>query len=573
LPSVFAGRKRSRALSRETNMDSMRFILLICLAMVTMKLWTSWETSYGPQTTPQQVAASGEDPVSAGSGDVPALPDGAGTESPVRQQEIMATTTVTPATVEVSTDVFRIKIDPRGAGIHHAALLDYPISIDKPDEPFVLMEDTPGLVYLSQGGLLSLQPAPTHETLYHPGGNAYALGQGQEGTLSVPFTWSGGGITVNKIFEFERGSHLIKVRYRIKNNSGETWSGRSYSQFKRFNPEQGGMRLIYTYTGAVISGPENRYEKIAFDDITDQALARDTQDGWVAMIQHYFVTALVPTDKNSAYHYYTRALDNNLFAAGAITPALSVAPGEEKEIVEQIYIGPKDQDKLAQIATGLDLTVDYGMLWFIAKPLFLGLSEVHKITGNWGWSIILITIFLKVLFYKLSAAGYRSMANMRRVQPRLIALRDRYKEDRVRMNQAMMQIYKEEKINPFGGCLPILVQIPVFIALYWVLLESIELRQAGFIFWLQDLSTRDPYYVLPLIMGVTMFIQQKLNPAPMDPVQAKVMMILPFVFTVFFAFFPSGLVLYWVANNVLSIIQQWMITRSLERAGLGAKPG
>jgi YidC/Oxa1 family membrane protein insertase len=333
------------------------------------------------------------------------------------------------------------------------------------------------------------------------------------------------------------------------------------------------MRLIYTYTGAAVSGPENRYEKVTFDDMRERPLARDIQDGWIAVMQHYFVTAIVPAYSDRNYHYYTKALGGNLFAAGSITPAVQVAPGAEAEIVEHIYAGPKDQDRLAEIAAGLDLTVDYGMLWFIAKPLFWCLSQVHTITGNWGWSIVLITIFLKVLFYQLSAAGYRSMANMRRVQPRLMAIRDRYKDDRVRMNQAMMQLYKEEKINPFGGCLPILVQIPVFIALYWVLLESVELRQTGFVLWLRDLSAPDPYWVLPLIMGVTMFIQQKLNPAPMDPVQAKVLMVLPFVFTVFFGFFPSGLVLYWVVNNVLSIIQQWLIMRNLERAGLGPKPG
>ena len=331
------------------------------------------------------------------------------------------------------------------------------------------------------------------------------------------------------------------------------------------------MRFIYTYTGTVISDPENRYEKISFDDIDDAPISKQSNDGWIAVIQHYFLAALVPANREETYHYYTKSLGNKMYTSGLISPGREISPGQETDFTEQIYIGPKDQDKLSGIAEGLDLTVDYGMLWFIAKPLFWGLKAIHEKINNWGWSIILVTVFLKLLFYKLSAAGYRSMANMRRVQPRLMSLKERYKDDRVKMNQAMMQIYKEEKINPFGGCFPILIQIPVFIALYWVLLESVELRQASFILWIVDLSRPDPYWVLPLIMGITMFIQQKLNPAPLDPIQAKVMMTLPIVFTVFFGFFPSGLVLYWVANNTLSILQQWLIMKNLEKAGLGHK--
>jgi len=248
---------------------------------------------------------------------------------------------------------------------------------------------------------------------------------------------------------------------------------------------------------------------------------------------------------------------------GAISPPIYARPGQTAQVREQIYVGPKIQDTLEQIAPGLELTVDYGVLWILAKPLYWCLERLHGLAGNWGWAIVLVTVLLKLAFFHLSAAGYRSMANMRRVQPRIMALRDRYKDDRARLNQAMMQIYKEEKINPFGGCLPILIQIPVFIALYWVLLESVEMRQAPFVLWLRDLSTPDPYFVLPLVMGVTMFLQQKLNPAAMDPVQEKVLQIMPFAFTIFFAFFPSGLVLYWVVNNILSIAQQWLITKHI----------
>lgn len=548
-------------------MDFTRFVLVICFALVSLKLWTDWEISYGPQRQNASVTTiAGSETVA--DDEVPGLPD------ETRQDDmplITSTATVTADGedfIEVFTDTFRLKIASRGAGIREAALPDFPTSVDNPEDPFVLMEESIDRTYIAQGGLLSRHPAPTHESQFKSERKTYLLNTNDD-LIRVPFFWSEGGIRVEKTYEIQRGSHLITIRYQIKNETSEIWGGRSYAQLKRNDPKQGRMRTVYTYTGAVISSPENRYEKISFDDITEQSLERETQDGWAAMIQHYFVTALVPADKSGVYNYYTRALANNLFVVGAISPAVEIAPGEEAEIVELIYIGPKDQDKLAKIADGLDLTVDYGMLWFIAKPLFWALGEIHQITGNWGWSIVLVTILLKLLFYKLSAAGYRSMANMRRVQPRIVSIRDRYKDDKARLNQAMMQIYKEEKINPLGGCLPILVQIPVFIALYWVLLESVELRQASFIFWLRDLSTPDPYWVLPVIMGITMYVQQKLNPAPIDPIQAKVMSILPFAFTIFFGFFPSGLVLYWVANNTLSIGQQWMIMRNLERAGLG----
>ncbi|MEX2353946.1 MAG: membrane protein insertase YidC, partial [Gammaproteobacteria bacterium] len=529
-------------------MESIRFILIVSFAMVTMKLWMTWEETYNPQVTTESVAAEQTASDSDGSNEVPVVMDEPTTQETAQLQEIPGETRETESYVEVNTDTFRIKINPVGAGIHHAALRKFPTSIASPEDPFVLMDERPGEIYITQSGLLSRQTAPTHEAVYQSAATSYSLEPGED-TLTVPFEWSGNGITVNKIYEFERGSHVVEVRYRISNRSQEVWNGRSYTQFKRTDPSDGGMRLLYTYTGAVISSEENRYEKIAFDDIDDAALERNVANGWIAMIQHYFLTALVPVDKQATYSYYTRSFGNNLYAAGAITPAIEILPGEQNEIVEQLYIGPKDQGRLAELADGLDLTVDYGKLWFLAKPLFWILGELHELTGNWGWSIILVTVLLKILFYKLSAAGYRSMANMRRVQPRLVSLKERYKDDRAKMNQAMMQIYKEEKINPLGGCFPILIQIPVFIALYWVLLESVELRQAEFIFWLQDLSTPDPYWVLPVIMGITMFVQQKLNPAPIDPIQAKVMMVLPFVFTVFFGFFPSGLVLYWVANN------------------------
>ncbi len=549
-------------------MDTVRFILVITFIMISMKLWTSWQEEYGPTQTEQQQAPG----LQISNQTENELPEFSEPRSEVQQVPSVNPVAETPARdiVNIETDIFRLIVDKQGAGIVHAALLDFPVSLNELDTPLVLLEESQNITFVIQGGLLSEQPAPTQQAQYTSIANNYVM-QANENVLKVPFSWQENGISITKTYEFTRESHLVKVAYAVKNNSQSIWRGRAYSQIKRNDPDEGGMRFIYTYTGTVISDPENRYEKISFDDIDDAPISKQSNDGWIAVIQHYFLAALVPANREETYHYYTKSLGNKMYTSGLISPGREISPGQETDFTEQIYIGPKDQDKLSGIAEGLDLTVDYGMLWFIAKPLFWGLKAIHEKINNWGWSIILVTVFLKLLFYKLSAAGYRSMANMRRVQPRLMSLKERYKDDRVKMNQAMMQIYKEEKINPFGGCFPILIQIPVFIALYWVLLESVELRQASFILWIVDLSRPDPYWVLPLIMGITMFIQQKLNPAPLDPIQAKVMMTLPIVFTVFFGFFPSGLVLYWVANNTLSILQQWLIMKNLEKAGLGHK--
>jgi YidC/Oxa1 family membrane protein insertase len=360
---------------------------------------------------------------------------------------------------------------------------------------------------------------------------------------------------------------LVDIEHVLNNRSMSMWSGRQYRQLQRNQAiEAGQSKFIYTYMGGVIYSPEEKYEKIKFEDMQKQDLVRTITDGWVAMLQHYFLGALIP-DTGSVEHYYTKALDNARYVIGMVAPARTIAAGDSDVFSTRLYLGPKLQDEMKLVAPGLELTVDYGLLTVLAQPLFWLLKAIHKVIGNWGWSIVLLTLLIKLAFYKLSETSYRSMANMRKLAPRLQSLKERFGDDRQKLNQAMMELYKTEKINPLGGCLPIVVQIPVFIALYWMLLESVELRQAPFILWIQDMSSPDPFYVLPLLMGATMLIQQKLNPAPMDPIQAKVMMALPIVFTVFFAFFPSGLVLYWVVNNTLSIAQQWVITRRIERGG------
>ncbi len=543
-------------------MENLRFILAISLALVGSMLWQAWEQDYGtPPPAPSSVIATPPTTVAA---PVPAAP----AETTPTAAEIVPPVT-TGKTIEVTTDVLRLVITTTGAGISRAELLQYPLHLQKPDEPMLLLDDGPATQYAIRGGLLAQTGAPTHTSEFSAAQGSYQMAAGED-SLTVPLQWHEGDLRITKEFIFTRGSYEIKVRYRVENGTGLPWVGRSYTHMQVFDADQGGMKLIYTYKGAALSSPEKRYEKIDFDDLREGNLKRDISNGWVAMLQHYFVTALLPARLDMPYHYYSSSLGDNRFTVGLISPPVEVAGMGEEVLEERLFIGPKVQELLEQVAEGLNLTVDYGALWFLAKPLFIGLVWLHELTGNWGWAIILVTVLLKILFYKLSAAGYKSMANMRRVQPRLKALQERYKDDRARLNQAMMQIYKEEKINPFGGCLPILIQIPVFIALYWVLLESVEMRQAPFILWIKDLSSPDPYWVLPLVMGVTMFIQQKLNPAPMDPVQEKVMQIMPFAFTIFFGFFPAGLVLYWVANNILSIAQQWLITRNIERGAKGS---
>jgi len=547
-----------------TNMDNLRFILVVSLSLVMLMLWQEWEKDYGAPVTQEETTE--QENREARPVDVPAAPSTPETQQSVTNIDMAPAATLSGEEhVVVKTDLYKINIGKKGGGVDKLELLKFPVALDTPDIPTLLLNNTTPLFYVAQGGLLSENGGPTHEATFTTSSDSFVLSDGED-KLIVPLVWySEEGLKVTKTYEFKRDSYSVNIKYEIENQSAEPWVGHAYNQLQRSDPGRE-SRILYTYTGAVISSPEQRYEKLSFDDMEDEKLSVDITNGWGAMLQHYFVSALIPASGEEQNHYYTLAPTNNHYVIGAITPATTIPANATGAIEQKLYMGPKIQSKLEEIAPGLELTVDYGVLWFLAKPLFWCLDKFHGYTGNWGWAIVLVTLMLKLIFFKLSAAGYKSMANMRRVQPRLMAIKDRYKDDRTRLNQAMMDIYKKEKINPLGGCFPILIQIPVFIALYWTLLESVELRQTEFIFWLTDLSAPDRFYVLPLLMGATMLIQQKLNPAPMDPVQQKVMSILPIVFTVFFAFFPSGLVLYWVVNNTLSIAQQWVITRSIERA-------
>ena len=547
-------------------MDTTRLILVVSLGLVLLLIWQAWQQEYGIAPSGREAPVASPEAVE-GPADVPTVVSEEQPESPEALQETVQSPLESAQRIYVHTDVLDVEIDTRGGDIRTAKLLKYPVSVKQPDEPFLLLNDTPPMIFLVQGGFRTRDPAPTHHAVYQVAETEYRLEEGSD-EIRIPLTWhSENGLSVTKVYTFQRGSYLIDMSYEVDNRTQKPWRGHLYGQLQRNESDNGNRsRFIYTYTGAAISSPDNRYEKIKFKAMEEQNLSRNIKDGWIAMLQHYFVAALIP-DPGREYHYYTLALGDGRYIAGLYGPEQAIAPNGRGTFQLRVYVGPKIQKTLAAIAPDLDLTVDYGWLWFIGQLLFWLLEKLFVITGNWGWAIVLVTIVIKALFFPLSAASYRSMANMRRVQPRMMAVRERFGNDRARMNQAMMELYKEEKINPLGGCLPIVVQIPVFIALYWVLLESVELRQADFMLWIHDLSTRDPYFVLPLLMGVSMFLQQKLNPAPIDPVQAKVMQLMPVIFTFFFAFFPAGLVLYWLVNNILSIAQQWLITRRIAQVG------
>ncbi|MGE0372083.1 MAG: membrane protein insertase YidC [Gammaproteobacteria bacterium] len=548
-------------------MDNQKIILFFALSFVLLLIWQAWQEDYATDG-----AAPAAQTAPAPAADIPAAP---AAQETVPEAGTPAAVPPAPRAfqraqrVHVVTDLLAVELDTTGGDLREVALLGYPVSTEKRDEPFRLMRDEGARVFIAQSGLISQQPAPDHYAVFTAEATEYRL-QGDE--LRVPLRWTGAdGISVTKTYVFHRDSYQIGIEYRVENNSAAPWTGYQYRQFQRSLPgEDEKSAFIYTYTGGVIYSQEEKYEKIDFDDMDKRDLSRSITGGWAAMIQHYFLGAWLPGPQETN-QFYSKAPKGQPYVLGLLSQPITVAPGEAGEFSSRLFVGPKDQTRMEKAAEGLRLTVDYGVLTILAQPLFWLLKYIHGVVGNWGWSIILLTLMVKLVFYKLSETSYRSMANMRVLQPKLMQLRERYGDDRQRMSQAMMDLYKKEKINPLGGCLPMLVQIPVFIALYWVLLESVELRQAPFVLWIHDLSTKDPYYILPLLMGVTMFIQQKLNPPPPDPIQAKVLMALPFIFTLFFAFFPAGLVVYWVANSVLSILQQWYITHRIEKSGKTAK--
>ena len=461
--------------------------------------------------------------------------------------------------IRVETDRFSILINRKGGTLSQLKLKKYPVSVNQKDNPTLLLK-TGNNSYSLQSGLLSKQATANHHTLYQSKQSEYILEDGQS-VLRVPLTWQKDGVSITKTYIFNRQSHQIQLEQLIDNQSGENWQGSSYAQLSRAQPTEDGDAFIYTYTGSAWWSEETGFKKIDFDEMADESPTLNTKDGWLAMIQHYFVSIIIPPKEQENYFYTKRA--NNQYIIGAVSPQKIVATGQSHQFQDLLFIGPKNQEELTRAHPELDYAVDYGIFHIIAAPIFWVLKHIYNFLGNWGVAIILVTVLIKLLFFKLSEKSYRSMARMKLLAPRIQQLRERYGDDKQGMNQKMMQMYKEEKVNPLGGCLPVIVQIPVFISLYWVLIESVELRQAPFMLWIEDLAIADPYFVMPVLMGVTMFIQQRLNPPPADPMQQKVMQFLPVIFTVFFLFFPAGLVLYWIVNNILSIAQQWYITKKI----------
>lgn len=475
--------------------------------------------------------------------------------------------------IKVKTDSLEVSIDTRGGDIVEVRLLNYPESLGS-NSPFTLLNDDAKTRYIAESGLLSKQgPDTTQEqALFTSSQTSYTLAPGQN-SLTVPLYWQDkDGLKVTKVFTFKRDSYEVKVGYDIDNQSNRPWEGNFYTQLIRTNnppASHGGLINLTTFFGAAVSTPQKPFEKITFKEMLEKNLNQSVQGGWSAMIQHYFISAWVPA-KDSTFTYYSKVTDG-LYTIGMISQPLVAAPGAKVSTQAKLYTGPAIADSLEKTAPGLKLTIDYGWFWFISGIIFWMMQKIYDVVGNWGWSIVLVTIVIKLLFYKLSAKSYRSMSVLKKLQPRMEMLKERYGDDKQKLTQATLELYRTEKVNPMSGCLPILIQIPVFIALYWVLVESVQLRQAPFILWIHDLSQQDPYYVLPVLMGISMFIQQRLNPPPPDPLQAKIMMLMPVVFTVLFANFPAGLMLYWFVNNTLSFLQQGYIMRHLNKETPGKK--
>jgi YidC/Oxa1 family membrane protein insertase len=571
-------------------MANFRPVLFVTLLFLSYLLYDAWDKDYGSQPVVGEPTQQGQDS--------PAMPNGAGVpvpgvaaipgqESgdlpslPVASSGQVADETIEPAAQEglitVTTDVLRLQIDPVGGTVVTAQLQNYPFALDIPEHKVQLFDASGrGDFYIAQSGVTSTSAAPDHQAEYQARQTEYHLAEGDE-QLLVPLTWTGpDGLSATKEFVLRPGHYAIEVRHSVTNNGQQPWTGSRYEQLQRAIPgdsDSGGFALAeterYSFNGIGFYSPAEKLEKVDFEDVVDEPVQFNTSDGWLSMIQHYFFSAWIPPageiNRFEARDYSPGGQPRVI--ARSVAPSISIEPGQSHEFSSTLYVGPKLQDQLAEIAPGLDLTVNYGIFTIFSAPLFWLLSWIYSFVGNWGWAIVLLTVLIKLAFFKLTEAQYKSMARMRKLQPRIEKLKERYGDDRQAMSQAMMAMYKEEKVNPLGGCLPILVQIPIFIALYWVLLESVELRQAPFILWIDNLSVRDPYFILPLLNAAFMFATQRLTPmVGMDPLQKKMMQAMPLVFSVMFAFFPAGLVLYWATNAGLSLAQQWYITRKIAAA-------
>ena len=556
-------------------MESIRFPLIAALAVVCFFLYQAWQQDQAP--APEPASLSPIDQVDVDD-DVPTL-----AASPTRSEEpTLAPDADTPAVVEpstqqvvVETDVMRAFIDPQGGNLVRVELLDYPVEADS-DVPLAVLHQGSRGFFVVQTGLLGAD-APTHKAAYTAQRTRYRLSGDQ--ALEVPLTWTGAdGRQVTKRYRFEPGRYVIGLDYEVRNASQQPWSVSAYGQVWRTPADAGGgTPFVRQFEGAAWYEQKDgeakyRFQKADFGKIEDEPQDVTQTGGWAGMMEHYFIAAVIPPAEQSV-RLVTKPSSSRGYLTQLIGEKTEIEPAGATTLSQQIYVGPKLQNRLEDVAPGLQLSVDYGLLTPLSVPLFWAMDKVHKVVGNWGLAIILITLAIKLVFYKLSEAQYRSMAKMRKFAPRIQSIKDRYGDDRQKMQSAMMDLYKKEGFNPFAGCWPMLVQFPVFIALYWVLLESVELRQAPFFLWIQDLSAPDPYFVLPVLFGISMYFQQKLSgqAMTMDPMQQKIMSAMPIALAAFFTFFPSGLVLYWLVSNLVGIAQQWYIYRKLEHEGLGRK--
>jgi YidC/Oxa1 family membrane protein insertase len=559
-------------------MDNQRLFLLLALFALSFWTWLEWERHFAepvPPVVEDVLPEAAEDPeideVPRPDVEAEAVPRVDEPAVPALREEILPR----GERITVETDRFRAEIDTAGGGIRRLDLTEFKASLDQPDEPVRLLDDAADRLFIVDAGLArSRGPGvPGRRAVFEVERQHYQL-NGDE--LEVRLRWRGEeGLQVDRIYTFRRGSYEIDVRHRVSNQSEEEWAGRSFLNIQRLDPQV--RRSMFNPATFSHNGPAyhntEKYERLNFDDLREGDLGLTVTGGWAAMVEHYFVAAAIPRQDRRVV-YFTRQLGGDRFQIGYAGSDLRVEPGQAAEFQEKLYLGPKIQRELRPAAPNLERVVDYGIMWIIAQPLFVVLDWIYRVVGNWGWAIIFLTVLIKLLFYKLSETSGRSLAKMRQLQPRLQSLRERYGDDRQKMNQAMMELYKREKVNPAAGCLPILVQIPVFIGLYWCLLESAELRHAEWMLWIRDLSSPDPWYILPVIMGGAMFLQQKLNPPPPDPMQQKILMMMPLLLIFIGIFMPAGLVLYWAVNTILSVAQQWQINRVVEREGnkSAAKP-
>ncbi|PMJ99004.1 membrane protein insertase YidC [Vibrio sp. 10N.261.55.A7] len=540
-------------------MDSQRNILLIALALVSFLLYQQWNVAKNP--APQAV----EQAQSNGSLPAPSFADDL---DPAPGQSSASAKTIT-----VTTDVLTLSIDTVGGDVIHADLNEYDEEFDS-EESFVLLQNTQAHQFIAQSGLVGPQGidlSSTNRPNYQVSADSFTLADGQD-ELRIPMTYQANGIDYVKTFVLKRGSYAIDVTFDVANNSGNNATVGMYAHLRQTVLDKGGSLTMPTYRGGAYSTEDTRYKKYSFGDMQDRNLSINLPNGqgWAAMIQHYFATAWVPRNEPGT-SLYTRVI-GNLADIGVRMPNKTIATGESTNFESTLWVGPKLQNEMAATAPSLDLVVDYGWLWFIAKPLHTLLSFIQSFVVNWGVAIIILTFIVRGAMYPLTKAQYTSMAKMRMLQPKLTAMRERIGDDRQRMSQEMMELYKKEKVNPLGGCLPIFLQMPIFISLYWALMESVELRHSPFFLWINDLSAQDPYFILPLLMGASMFLIQKMSPTTVtDPMQQKIMTFMPVMFTFFFLFFPSGLVLYWLVSNIVTLIQQTLIYRALEKKGLHSK--